>query len=104
MFSCDVSWRVRLLSPFLDQSNVGAQFTELTVESQLSLQKVAGTVSPVSSVFLLSALCLCCTLSVFRGSSPASGKTHIGCKVLSHHVSVWSLILQHKLCYHESEK
>ena len=28
------------------------RFTELTVESQLSLQKVAGTVSPVSSVCL----------------------------------------------------
>ena len=36
----------------LDQPNVGARFTELTVESQLSLQKVAGTVSPVSSVYL----------------------------------------------------
>ena len=39
-------------------------------------------VSPVSSVCLLSALCLCCTFSVFGGSScPVSGKAHIGYKV-----------------------
>ena len=31
-----------LFSPFLDQRNVGTRFTELTVESQLSLQKVGG--------------------------------------------------------------
>ena len=37
---------------FLDQPNVGTRLAELTVESQLSLQKVAGTVSPVSSVCL----------------------------------------------------
>ena len=41
-----------LLFLFLDQPNVGARFVELTVESQLSLQKVAGTVSPVSFVCL----------------------------------------------------
>ena len=36
-------------------------------------------VSPVSSVCFWSALCLCCTLSVFDGSScPVSGKTHVG--------------------------
>ena len=53
------------------------------------------SVSPVSSVCLWSALCLCCTLSVFGGSScPVSGKTLIGWKVLSHHVSVRSLISQ----------
>ena len=94
-FSCDVIWRARLFSPFLHQPNVGARFTELTVESQLRQQKLAGTVSPVSSVCLQSALCLCCTFSVCGGSScPVSGKTHTGYKVLSHHVSVWSLIPQ----------
>ena len=35
-------WRARLFSPFLGQPNVGTRFTELTVESQLSLQKVCG--------------------------------------------------------------
>ena len=54
-----------------------------------------GRVSPVSSVYLQSALCLCCTFSIFVGSScPVSGKAHIGYKVLSYHVSVWSLIPQ----------
>ena len=92
-FSRDLLWRARLFSPFLDQPNVGTRFAELTVESQLSLQKVAVTVSPVSSVCLKSALCLCCTFSVFGGSScPVSGKAHIGYKAVSHHVSVWSLI------------
>ena len=52
-----------------------------------------GVVSTVSSVCLQSALCLCCPFSVSVGSScPVSGKAHIGYKVLSHHVSVWSLI------------
>ena len=53
----------------LDQLNAEMRPGESTVESQLSLQKVAGTVSPVSSVCLLSALCLSCSLSVFDGSS-----------------------------------
>ena len=38
-----------LLFLSFDQPSAGARFTELTVESQLSLQKVARTVSPVSS-------------------------------------------------------
>ena len=66
----------------LDQPNAGMRPSESTVESQLSLQKVAGTVSPVSSVCLQSALCLSCSLSAFDGSSRSvSGQTHIGWKV-----------------------
>ena len=39
--------------------------------------------------------CVCVAHSVFVGSScPVSGEAHIGDEVLSHHVSVWSLISQ----------
>ena len=44
----------------------------------------------VCAVSVLHILCL------VGSSCPVSGKAHIGYKVLSHHVSVWSLIPQHK--------
>ena len=47
--SRDVVCRARPSSS-LDQPNAGMRPSESTVESQLSLQKVAGTVSPVSSL------------------------------------------------------
>ena len=48
-----------------------------------------------SRFLCLPLVCAVSVLSVFGGSScPVSGKAHIGYKVLSHHVSVWSLILQ----------
>ena len=92
-FPSDVLWRARLSPLSLLISRMDKR--ESTVESQLSQKKVAGTVSPVSFVYLQSALCLCCTLSVCVGASrPVSGKIHWVKKVLSLHVSVWSSISQ----------
>ena len=96
VFSCDVLWRARLFSPFLDQPNVGTRFTELTVSHSSAYRKWRGLFLP----FPLSASSLRCVcvaqFSVFVGSRcPVSGKAHIGYKVMSHHVYVWSLIPQH---------
>ena len=98
-FSRDALWRARLFSPFLDQPNVGTRFTELTVESQLSLQKVAGTFSHFLCLPLVCAVSVLHILCLWRLKLSSQWKsTH--CVQLSHHVSVWSLIPQHNIPPH----
>ena len=45
-------------------------------ELQAQLEQMKGSVSPVSSVYLLSALCLCCTFSVLLAQVVQSVEKH----------------------------